>query len=217
MEKLAMHRDDCILAGRPAQDGLGFPHPGRFATRLLSAASFLILTLLGVSSYAQGDLTNGGVHSGEIAVEGEIDEWSFDASAGDSLVIRIGDLVDPSTYFSPSIRLVAPDGTEVGMASGAVVSEIAHVATQTGRFNVFVRGGAPYPTYTGTYRLHLVRTGAPLTVSADDEGGALTNGAVHEGAIHLGDLDAWTFEAQSGDSLVLRMGDFVDESTYFAP
>jgi hypothetical protein len=35
----------------------------------------------------------------------------------------------------------------------------------------------------------------------------MTNGANHPGAIFVGDLDAWTFTANQGDSIVLSVGE----------
>jgi hypothetical protein len=57
---------------------------------------------------------------------------------------------------------------------------------------------------TGTYGLYAVKVPGALSVPSGDEGGALTNGGVHNGTITIGDLDAWTIDAASGDSLTLR-------------
>jgi large repetitive protein len=45
-----------------------------------------------------------------------------------------------------------------------------------------------------------------FVVSPGDQGGTLTNGAVTTGTNSLGDLDMWSFQANSGDNIVLRMG-----------
>ena len=39
------------------------------------------------------------------------------------------------------------------------------------------------PSGTGSYRLTLAKTGAAVVVSPDDEGGPMTNGAMHTGTI----------------------------------
>ena len=41
---------------------------------------------------------------------------------------------------------------------------------------------------------------------AGDEGGAMTNGGNYDGTITLGDLDLYTFTANTGDSINLRLG-----------
>jgi putative transposon-encoded protein len=45
----------------------------------------------------------------------------------------------------------------------------------------------------------------PITVSAGDEGGPLTNGALHTGEIVQGDLDVWTFTAGPGAKITLNV------------
>jgi large repetitive protein len=59
---------------------------------------------------------------------------------------------------------------------------------------------------TGTYDLNLAKVPGAFATAPGDDGGTLTNGAATLGMIDLGDLDMWTFNANSGDSLVLRMG-----------
>ena len=66
---------------------------------------------------------------------------------------------------------------------------------------------------TGTYRLTLAKTGSPVVVSAGDEGGPPTNGLMYTGTIDVGDLDVWTFTANAGENMVLRMGELVNGST----
>jgi hypothetical protein len=53
--------------------------------------------------------------------------------------------------------------------------------------------------------LTLAKTPGPYTISADDEGGPLTNGA-HSGILGVGDLDAWSVQAVANDSIVVSLG-----------
>jgi hypothetical protein len=53
----------------------------------------------------------------------------------------------------------------------------------------------------------LAKTGSPVTISAGDEGGPLTNGVTHTGRIGVGDLDVWTVAAAAGERINVRMGD----------
>ena len=48
--------------------------------------------------------------------------------------------------------------------------------------------------------------GDPVVVSAGDDGGPMTNDVMHTGTILTGDLDMWTFTANSGDKLEVRVG-----------
>src|SRR2546428_13444827 len=59
---------------------------------------------------------------------------------------------------------------------------------------------------TGTYVLHLAQIPEAFVVPAGDEGGLLVNGANQTGTITLADLDMWTFHANTGDSINLRLG-----------
>lgn len=65
---------------------------------------------------------------------------------------------------------------------------------------------AAFETQTGAYGLHWVMAPGAITVPANDEGGALANGAANPAHLALGDLDAWTFDAAAGESLMLRLG-----------
>src|SRR6185295_8353919 len=47
----------------------------------------------------------------------------------------------------------------------------------------------------------------------EDNGGPMTNGVMHLGSISTGDLDPWTFTANSGDSFVVRSGEITDTNT----
>ena len=76
------------------------------------------------------------------------------------------------------------------------------------------RRDQPFTVGSGDYRLTLVKTGDPVVVSAGDDGGPLTSGVIHLGNIATGDLDLWTFTANSGDALVVRIGEITDTNTF---
>ncbi len=69
---------------------------------------------------------------------------------------------------------------------------------------------------TGTYRLNMAKTPGPITVSTGDQGGPLTNGALHTGEILQGDLDVWTFTATAGERIALHIGE-ITETDDFRP
>src|SRR5205823_1222381 len=56
-----------------------------------------------------------------------------------------------------------------------------------------------------------------LTVSADADGGLMTDEAKSGGIIYPGDLDTWTFTATQGDYIALSMGAVAPMSAHFAP
>ncbi len=174
-----------------------------------------ILTLLaGINTAtAQGVLTNGWTYKGTIAPVGDSDSWTFSATNGDSIVIRVGEITS-TNGFTPRIRLFNPSAVQQGLASSTVAAEISIRATNTGTFTVIVDDYFG-TSATGTYRLTLAKTGSPVVTSPGDEGGPMTNGVMHTGTIDVGDLDVWTFTANSGDNLVIRMGKMVSSDTLY--
>lgn len=149
-----------------------------------------------------GPLTNGSAHAGSIAV-GDLDVWSFAASQGDRLVLRIG-----ATGFRPNLTLFSPSGAQLDVGAGAGSSDSDAVvdaqAPATGVYTVVAQ--AYYANGNGPYTLHLARLPGEFVVSPGDQGGTLVNGAPNLGEIVKGDLDLWRFEAAAGDSLLLRVG-----------
>src|SRR4030095_10659330 len=75
------------------------------------------------------------------------------------------------------------------------------------QFLVVIGDGNVGRVGSGNYRLSLAKTGSPLAISANDEGGSLTNGVTYLGSIETGDMDPWTFIAQTGESFVVRVGE----------
>jgi len=156
-----------------------------------------------------GPMTNGVMHTGMIDV-GDLDVWNFTANAGDNLVVRMGELVSGS--LTPYLRLYGPDGSLLDFASYATASQVAARATNSGTFTVVAGDFSSSYAGSGTYRLKLGKTGSPIVVLPTDEGGPLTNGVMHTGSIDVGDMDVWSFTANAGDSLVVRMGELVGGS-----
>ncbi len=180
--------------------------------------SFVVTMLAGLAvllsvpgnARAQGAITNGENHTGTIAVSGGIDQWTFSANQGDSIVLNLGEVLRvPDSGFSPWIRLYGPTGAQIGGDSfyGALVAQIATVAPLTGTYTVRVAAGYPGYTAVGDYRLILARVPGQPVVPGGDQGGPMTNGVNHVGRIELGDLDQWTFTANQGESLVVEIGE----------
>jgi hypothetical protein len=160
-----------------------------------------------------GALVNGGAQSGEILL-GESDVWTFTANAGDHFAVGIGEVVD-NGGFSPWIRVWAPNGNAVGSNFGFVAAQVEATAPVTGTYVVVVASAGGGFTGEGTYRMSFAKTPGPITVSAGDQGGALTNGGTHFGEILQGELDVWTFTAIAGDHFAVDMAEIV--SSGFSP
>src|SRR5262249_24050869 len=152
--------------------------------------------------HAQGAITSGETLTGTISLANEVDTWTFSATAGDRLILRVGETT--LSNFQPQIRLYDPSSTLVATASGAAAAEISVPAGNSGTYSVLVNDVA---TATGSYRLTLARTGVAATVTPGDSGGVMVNGTLYTGTIDVGDLDVWTVSANAGDAIIVRMGE----------
>ena len=150
-------------------------------------------------------LANGGTHLGSISAAGESNTWTFTASAGESIVIRAGETA--TTGFLPWLRLSGPTGALLASDFNAAAAEVSVRATNSGTFAVSIADGSAGRNQTGSYRLSLAKTGSALAISPSDEGGPLTNGASHLATIETGDVDAWTFTANAGESILIWVGE----------
>jgi hypothetical protein len=85
----------------------------------------------------------------------------------------------------------------------------------TGTYLILVASADDGVDGEGTYRLTMARTGPePITVSAGDQGGPLTNGGLHIGEILQGDVDAWTFTANAGDLISVHIGQIAETDDF---
>jgi hypothetical protein len=153
------------------------------------------------------------VYGGTIAPAGHFDTWTFSATSGDSIVIRIGEITSTNSFTS-RIRLFNPTAAQQALTSGSLAAEIAVTATNTGTFTVIV-DDAVGTTATGSYRLTLAKTGSPIVVAPGKQGGPMTNGYTYQGTLLAGELSVWSFTANVGDSIVVGMGETVIGSTLF--
>jgi predicted RNA-binding protein with TRAM domain len=150
-------------------------------------------------------LVNGETQLGSISAAGETNSWTFTATAGESLIVRMGET--GTGAFVPWLRLYDPSGVLLNQDFNAAAAEVAARATNSGTFLVSVADGSAGRNQTGDYRISLAKTGSALTIAPLDEGGSLTNGASYLAAIDVGDLDAWSFTANSGESIAIWVGE----------
>src|SRR5262249_31551610 len=106
-------------------------------------------------------LVNGATHCGAISNAGEVDSWSFQATAGDRIAVHIGEIVD-NNDFGPWLQLQAPNGAILRSVSGTEATAIEAVATLTGTYHVLVSSFDSGLNGTGTYRLTMARTPGPI-------------------------------------------------------
>ena len=148
---------------------------------------------------AQTALINGTNAAGTLVVN-TTNSYTLTANAGDNLVLRLG-----STGFEGRLELYSPNSSLLKSAGGNSDDwQLADTANTTGTYTV--RVSSFYAGGTGTYVLHLAQFPEPFIVPSGDQGGPMTNGGNYSGSLTLGDLDMWTFTANTGDNIVLRLG-----------
>lgn len=177
---------------------------------LLCRVLHILALLLCGSATLATELPNGGVVSDEISTIGEIDEYTFDAVAGETVYIRIADTETTPFFnspFFPLIELLDPTGSVVTSGSGALVGDVAVALVMSGGYTVRARDASTGADETGSYDLYFAK--AP---GANDDG-PLPNGGKVSGVIDLGDIDSYTFTANAGDTVYLRVAD--TETTEF--
>src|SRR5258705_141238 len=126
-----------------------------------------------------GPLDNGALHTGEI-LQGDLDVWTFTATAGDRIGVNIGEITDTNGAFWPWIRVWGPNCANLGSNFGTDAAELSDlIAPVTGNYLVLVASANSGVDGTGTYRLTMTHTPGPITVSAGDQGGPVTLGAAN--------------------------------------
>jgi len=159
-------------------------------------------------------IINGANQTGIIFTNTVADSYTFTANTGDSINLRLG-----TTDFPGRLQLYGPDATLLAAVGAYPVNDdlIAYTATNSGTFTVLVSSAETRGS--GTYELHLAQIPEPFIVPAGDEGGAMTNGGNYDGTNTLADLDMYTFTANKGDSINLRLGttNFVGKLQLYGP
>ncbi|WP_428938236.1 pre-peptidase C-terminal domain-containing protein [Fontivita pretiosa] len=128
---------------------------------------------------------------------GDLDVFTFEAGAGDSIGIDVGSL--GGVNFLPLIRVFAPNGLPM---SGFVGSFEGVQMPLTGTYYVAVHDNGN--DHTGTYALTMLRF--PAEPVFDTESGTILSNQRRVGAIDSGDLDVFTFHANAGDSVAIDVG-----------
>jgi len=164
----------------------------------------LILAFTWIPFASAASLVNGGHVSGAISTVGGQDSYTFTATAGENVWLRIADTSNSAFY--PRITLYGPTGAYITYDNDGSVAGFTHTATTTGTYTVVVSDDSG--NYTGNYNFYFVR------VPGANEGGSLGNGSLRTDKIDLGDLDSFTFSVQAGGQVQLTVTDTSNSSFY---
>jgi hypothetical protein len=134
--------------------------------------------------------------AGSIITPAEMDTYTFTASAGDKVLVRMG---KPTGTLAPAIRVYSPDGTRLCEAHSGIVAEIASCTLPSaGTYSILAY--AYYGTDTGNYYIYLQRLnnpGSPVPIAF----GQTLSGSILTAA----EMDTYTFTASAGDKVLVRM------------
>jgi YD repeat-containing protein len=160
----------------------------RLRLLLCVGAGFLILS--STSAVAQTPIGCGQLTAGSITTTGQENRYTFSATAGDVVYLRI---VTSTNNFTPQMQLLF--GTQLLQTT---TSSINRTLTQAGTYTIAVRYSSG-SSQTVTYQLILQRTKNPC--------GAVQLSACQTVTGHLSgpaDLDAYTFNGTSGQAIKLQ-------------
>ena len=148
-----------------------------------------------------------------ITTAGEVDGYTFTASAGDVVLVR---MTATSGNLWPEVRLYAPGGGKLCEEYGPTTAEIGECALPSdGTYTILADDGFN-GTYTGDYRLYLQRLNNAGNCTPIGFGDTLpgTIGTPVE-------MDAYCFDAAADDVVLVRMswvsGDLWPEVRLYAP
>ena len=128
---------------------------------------------------------------------GDVDAYSYQARAGDTLTIFVG---VANGSLDPQVELHGPDGVVVSTEWGSSSAEIeAAKVTATGTHLILVRDH--YGQYTGAYGLTVITNPGPNP--GDGDGWAIRSGQYAIANIVPGDMDAYNFWANAGDAVTI--------------
>ena len=151
-----------------------------------------------------GQITSGQTRSGAIDAAGEEDTWTFSATAGDRVIVQVGEtgnynLIPDVSVRRPDGRTVVADGT-----GSSVLLEFEAPGTEV----YTIRVTDSTRTRSGNYSLTLINlTRGPLTSSGDRDGGEIQSGQTIAASLSVSDLDVYQFTAEVGDRVILQIAE----------
>jgi nicotinamidase-related amidase len=164
-----------------------------------SLATLLLLTLCVDVASAQTTLINGANRTGTIYTNTVADSYTFTANTGDSINVRLG-----TTGFNGELQLFAPNSALLATDQAGTDNLITNTAIASGTYTVLVSSSTALGT--GTYVLNLAQIPESFIVPSGDQGGPMINGGAYPGTITLGDQEMWSFTANAGDNVSVRLG-----------
>jgi uncharacterized delta-60 repeat protein len=193
--------------------GDGASNTGAYALELASAPATQAVDADGDG----GTISSGQTKTGTINRAGDLDIFTFDATAGQTFEMSLGAASAASTY-RPELYIYDSSGTQVffnfnGNANSSVTGVYHVPSTGAGTYTAVVQ--ADGASNTGAYALELASGPASQAADADGDGGTIASGQTRTGTINRsGDLDVFTFNASAGQTFEMSLGAGSSASTF---
>ncbi|MEZ4649118.1 MAG: FlgD immunoglobulin-like domain containing protein [Candidatus Eisenbacteria bacterium] len=145
-----------------------------------------------------GTIASSQIETGTFSTAPDFDAYTFSGTTGDRIVITNlksgAGSHDTVTYVYP------PGGGNPVVAANSDRNEL--VLTSNGTYTIVVEDSGLNDT--GGYALALLNlTSGPYTTGSDPDGGVIASGEVKTGTNDVADLDVFTFNAATGDRILL--------------
>jgi hypothetical protein len=152
------------------------------------------------------EIHSGETMSGDIAINGQMDSYTFQGTTGQGIVIEMD---ADGSGLGPAFYLYGPDGTiETKVVGGYNDMRIRledYQLKQTGIYTIVAAASGGWDT-TGKYGLSLVLIGGSSSSQQDPDGGSIASGQTQSAAINPnGDTDIFTFQGTTGQGIVIEM------------
>ena len=135
--------------------------------------------------------------SGSITTGAEADTYTFAATAGDKVLVRMSPAAGGTLF--PDVRVYGPDAAKLCDEYSSGTAEIASCSLpSTGTYSILALDD--FGTGTGGYELYLQRLNNPGNAVSGAFGHTLS-GSITTGA----EADTYTFAATAGDKVLVRM------------
>ena len=162
-------------------------------------ATAIIICLMVCPALCQvAPIKSGETLSSTIAESGGEAWFSFSAGAGDIVNILA---VCSASNIEPRMTLMGPDGSiidnDYSYSGRAWIG--GQMLYQTGVY--FIRLSDNQNVRVGSFKISLVQTHNSLVSASDPDGGPISSGDFKTGYLGIGDIDAYSFNAQAGDTI----------------
>ena len=156
-----------------------------------------------------GPVVSGQTTTGVISPRSDTDAFTFTAEAGNTVVIQLSEMI-PSTLGTVQIDLFGPGGGHPEASAWGNYSGIleGHQLAESGQYTIVARerGADDYLDYS----LSLLVIPGSATSCQDPDGGPILPGETKTGVLsHRSDMDAFTFTAQAGSSVIIQMSEAI--------